>query len=60
MFVQDRLETLHHEADNYRLLQNTRSQKTFRFSRFQILQQLMAFWRSKKIQARDSKGGEHV
>jgi hypothetical protein len=60
MFVQDRLETLRREADQYRLLQNTRPQKTRDFSRFQILQQLMAFWRSKKFQARDSRGGENV
>ena len=43
MFVQDRLETLHHEADNYRLLQNTRPQRTCGVSRF--FQQLPAFWR---------------
>jgi hypothetical protein len=60
MFVQDRLETLHQEADQYRLLQSTRPQKPCGFSRFQILQQLMAIWRSKKFQARDSRGGENV
>lgn len=58
--TQDRLKTLHQEADQYRLLQNTRPQKTRGFSRFQILQQLMAFWRTKKFQARESRGGENV
>jgi hypothetical protein len=57
---QDRLKTLHHEADQYHLLQQTRPQKTRGFSRFQIFQQLMAFWRTKKLQARDSRGGENV
>ncbi len=57
---QDRLKTLHHEADEYRLLQNARPQKTFRISRLNPFQQLMAFWRSRKLQARDSRGGENV
>jgi DNA polymerase III delta subunit len=57
---QDRLKTLHSEADQYRLLQQTRPQKTRGFSRFQIFQQLAAFWRSRKLQARDSRGGENV
>jgi hypothetical protein len=56
----ERIKTFYQEADNYRLVQQNRPQKTRGFSRFQILQQLMAFWRSKKIQARDSRGGENV
>ena len=60
---QDRLKTLHHEADQYRLLQNARPQKIALLSRFQIFKQLAAFWRSRTFQTRlaqDSKGGEHV
>jgi hypothetical protein len=60
LLPRDKLKNLHHEADQYRLLQNARPQKTRGFSRFQIFQQLMAFWRSKKFQARDSRGGENV
>jgi hypothetical protein len=58
--TRDKLKTLHQEAAQYRLLQNTRPQKTRGFSRFQIFQHLMAFWRTKKFRARDSKGGENV
>ena len=58
--TRDKLKTLYREADQYRLLRQTRPQKTSRFSRFQILQQLAAFWRTKKFQARDSRGGETV
>ncbi len=60
LLSRERLKTFYQEADEYRLLQNAHPQKTFRISRFQILLQLMAFWRSRKFQARDSRGGENV
>jgi hypothetical protein len=60
LLSRERIKTFYQEADDYRLVQQTRSQKTRGFSRFRIFQQLMAFWRTKKFQARDSRGGENV